>query len=67
MLRKIYYSERRRITGEGAQKGEKTRRYRQRKADGAPAKGRKREEERERDNVKALSRRAFLTSVDCLL
>jgi hypothetical protein len=60
MLRKIRYSEGRRIRG-GEEEREKTRRYRRRKAGGAPAK------ERKRDNVRALSRRAFLTSVSCLL
>jgi hypothetical protein len=56
MLRKICYSEGRRIEG-GGEKGEKTRRYRRRRAGGALAKGRR------RDDVRALSRRAFLASV----
>jgi hypothetical protein len=66
MLRKIRYSGGRRI-GEGVEKGEKTRRYRRRRAGGALAKGRRREGGRERDDVKAFSRRAFFTSVSCLL
>jgi hypothetical protein len=41
MLRKIYYSEGRRIKEEGVEKEEKTRRYRRRKAGGALAKERK--------------------------
>jgi hypothetical protein len=60
MLRKIRYSGGRRIKGEG-EKREKTRRYRRRKAGGASAK------ERKRDNVKAFSRKAFLASVGYLL
>jgi hypothetical protein len=48
MLRKIRYSEGRRIEGEeGVEEGEKTRRYRRRKAGGALAKERKKEKERE--------------------
>jgi hypothetical protein len=43
MPRKIRYSEGRRIKEEEVEKGEETRRYRQRKAGGASAKGRKRE------------------------
>jgi hypothetical protein len=42
MLRKIYYSEGRRIREEG-EKGKKTRRYRRRRAGGASAKGKRRE------------------------
>jgi hypothetical protein len=42
MLRKIRYSEGRRIKGE-EEKGKKTRRYRRRKAGDISAKGRKRE------------------------
>jgi hypothetical protein len=42
MLRKIRYSEGRRIRG-GEEKGEKTRRYRRRRVGGASAKGRRRE------------------------
>jgi hypothetical protein len=60
MPRKIRYSEGRRIK-EGGEKGEETRRYRQRKADGASAK------ERKRNNVRTLLRKAFLASVNCLL
>jgi hypothetical protein len=45
MLRKIRYSGGRRIKGEG-EEGEKTRRYRRRKAGGVPAKGRRRESKR---------------------
>jgi hypothetical protein len=41
MLRKIYYSEGRRIK-EGVKKGEKTRRYRRRRAGDASAKERRR-------------------------
>jgi hypothetical protein len=59
MPRKIRYSGGRRIGG-GGEEEEETRRYRRRRADGAPAKGR-------RDDVRALSRRAFLASVGCLL
>jgi hypothetical protein len=44
MLRKIRYSGGRRIRGEEVKKGEKTRRYRRRKAGGALAKGRKKGE-----------------------
>jgi hypothetical protein len=66
MLRKIYYSGGRRIR-EGVEKGEETRRYRRRKVGDAPAKERKREKGRERDNVRAFSRKAFFTSVGCLL
>jgi hypothetical protein len=47
MLRKIRYSGERRIR-EGVEEGEETRRYRRRRAGGAPAKGRKKEGERER-------------------
>jgi hypothetical protein len=65
MPRKIYYSEERRIKGGEIEEGEKTRRYRRRRAGGALAKGRKRE--RERYNVRAFLRRAFFTSVGCLL
>jgi hypothetical protein len=43
MSRKIYYSEGRRISEGGVEKGEETRRYRRRRAGGAPAKGRRRE------------------------
>jgi hypothetical protein len=46
MLRKIRYSGGRRIRG-GVKEGEKTRRYRRRKAGGALAKGRRREGERQ--------------------
>jgi hypothetical protein len=42
MLRKIRYSGERRIKG-GEEKGEKTRRYRRRRVDGALAKGKRRE------------------------
>jgi hypothetical protein len=66
MLRKIYYSEGRRIIGGEVEEGEKTRRYRRRKAGGAPAKGRKKGKKK-RNDVKALSRRAFLASVSYLL
>jgi hypothetical protein len=50
MLRKIRYSEGRRIgeeEGEGVEKGEKTRRYRRRRAGGALAKEKKKKGERE--------------------
>jgi hypothetical protein len=47
MLRKIYYSEGRRIREGEVEEGEETRRCRRRRADGAPAKGRKEEGERE--------------------
>jgi hypothetical protein len=67
MPRKIRCSGGRRIGGKGVEEGEETRRYRRRRAGGAPAKGRKEEGERERDDVRALSRRAFLASVGCLL
>jgi hypothetical protein len=67
MPRKIRYSGGRRIGEGGVEEGEKTRRYRRRRVGGAPAKGRGREGGRERDDVRALSRKAFLTSVDCLL
>jgi hypothetical protein len=60
MPRKIYYSEGRRIRGEG-EEGEKTRRYRRRKASGTSAK------ERRRDNVRAFLKKAFFASVGCLL
>jgi hypothetical protein len=60
MLRKIRYSEGRRI-GEGGEEREETRRYRRRKAGGASAK------ERRRDDVRAFSRRAFFASVGYLL
>jgi hypothetical protein len=43
MLRKIYYSEKRRIRGGEVKEGEETRRYRRRKAGGALAKGKRRE------------------------
>jgi hypothetical protein len=43
MLRKIYYSEGRRIKEGEVEEGKKTRRYRRRKAGDAPAKGRRRE------------------------
>jgi hypothetical protein len=43
MLRKIYYSEGRRIREKGVKKEEKTRRYRRRRAGDALAKKRKRE------------------------
>jgi hypothetical protein len=49
MLRKIRYSEERRIKEREVEKREKTRRYRRRKTDGALAKERKREEDRERE------------------
>jgi hypothetical protein len=67
MPRKIRYSGGRRIEGGGVEEGEKTRRYRRRRAGGASAKERGREGGREKDNVRALSRKAFLTSVGCLL
>jgi hypothetical protein len=60
MLRKIRYFGGRRIRG-GVEEEEKTRRYRRRRADGALAKGRR------KDDVRALSRRAFLASVGYLL
>jgi hypothetical protein len=47
MPRKIRYSGERRIGEGGVEKGEETRRYRRRKAGGAPAKERKKEGERE--------------------
>jgi hypothetical protein len=47
MSRKIYYFGGRRIRGEGVEEGEETRRYRRRKAGGAPAKRRKEKGERE--------------------
>jgi hypothetical protein len=64
MLRKIYYSGGRQIRG-GVEEGKKTRRCRRRRAGDALAKGRRREGER--DDVRALLKRAFLTSVGCLL
>jgi hypothetical protein len=64
MSYKIYYFGGRRIREEGGvEKGEKTCRYRRRRAGGALAKGRK----RERDDVRAFLRKAFLASVGCLL
>jgi hypothetical protein len=47
MPRKIRYSEGRRIEEGEVEEGKKTRRYRRRRAGGAPAKGRKKERERE--------------------
>jgi hypothetical protein len=67
MSRKIYYSEGRRIKEGGVEKGEETRRYRRRRVGGALAKERRREGGRNRDDVRALSRRAFFTFVDYLL
>ena len=65
MLRKICYSEGRRIEEGEVEKGEETRRYRRRKAGDAPAKERRRE--KKRDDVRTLSKKAFLASVGCLL
>jgi hypothetical protein len=66
MPRKIYYSEGRRIKGGGVEEREK-------RVDivgveqAVLQQKKERGREGERDNVRALSRKAFLTSVDCLL